>query len=117
MDAEGTLIEPIIGGGEDLADDQEAQEESRPKRTLCEVCAENPYKYTCPGCEKMTCSLPCSKKHKQDTGCNGKRDRLKFVSLQEFDDRVLLSGESRPYQTWHVRSPCSLVTLPRSPMQ
>ena len=66
----------------------------RPTRVACEVCLEQPSKYTCPGCERRTCSLTCSKKHKEETGCNGKRDRLKFVSMQEFDDRVLLSGKS-----------------------
>lgn len=66
---------------------------SRPQRAACEVCLEQPSKYTCPGCERRTCSLACSKKHKADSGCSGKRDRLKFVSMQEFDDRVLLSGE------------------------
>lgn len=36
------------------------------KPTLCEVCGEKPFKYTCPGCNKRTCSLACVKKHKLD---------------------------------------------------
>ena len=42
------------------------EEERKPPKepVLCEVCKENPYKYTCPGCNKLTCSLACVKKHK-----------------------------------------------------
>ena len=77
---------------EDTFENAETTSPSRPKRAACEVCQEQPFKYTCPGCERRTCSLVCSKKHKEESGCNGKRDRLKFVSMQDFDDRVLLSG-------------------------
>jgi hypothetical protein len=31
---------------------------------VCEVCGSAPSKYCCPGCERRTCSLACSKKHK-----------------------------------------------------
>ena len=65
---------------------------------MCEVCGDQPSKYRCPGCDKRTCSLPCSRKHKEDSGCSGKRDRLKYVSLEEFDDRTLLSGMNRERQ-------------------
>jgi hypothetical protein len=27
----------------------------------CEVCLQQPPKYTCPGCQKRTCSLDCVK--------------------------------------------------------
>lgn len=69
-----------------------------PARPMCEVCGDQPSKYRCPGCDKRTCSLPCSRKHKEDSGCSGKRDRLKYVSLEEFDDRTLLSGMNRERQ-------------------
>eukprot|EP00197_Chlamydomonas_leiostraca_P010150 CAMPEP_0202880592 /NCGR_PEP_ID=MMETSP1391-20130828/35271_1 /ASSEMBLY_ACC=CAM_ASM_000867 /TAXON_ID=1034604 /ORGANISM="Chlamydomonas leiostraca, Strain SAG 11-49" /LENGTH=378 /DNA_ID=CAMNT_0049563117 /DNA_START=104 /DNA_END=1237 /DNA_ORIENTATION=+ len=58
---------------------------------LCAVCGSTAARYRCPGCELRSCSLACSKAHKESSGCSGKRDRLKFVSLQEFDDRTLLS--------------------------
>ena len=80
-------------------DDGEEAAPAPPQRSLCEVCAELPSKYTCPGCARRTCSLPCSKRHKAESGCTGKRDRLKYVSLQDFDDRQLKSGmrtELRP---------------------
>lgn len=59
---------------------------------LCAVCGSTAARYRCPGCDVRSCSLACSKAHKESSGCSGKRDRLKFVSLQEFDDRTLLSG-------------------------
>eukprot|EP00983_Pelagomonas_calceolata_P132112 1161837-Pelagomonas_calceolata.AAC.4 len=59
---------------------------------LCAVCMEQPHKYCCPGCGCRTCSLPCSKQHKANTGCTGQRDRLGYVPLQGFDDKQLLSG-------------------------
>jgi hypothetical protein len=37
---------------------------------VCEVCGSAPSKYCCPGCERRTCSLACSKKHKVG-GCGG----------------------------------------------
>ncbi|KAF5840236.1 hypothetical protein DUNSADRAFT_17339 [Dunaliella salina] len=58
---------------------------------LCAVCMQQPYKYCCPGCGCRSCSLPCSKQHKANTGCTGQKDRLGYVALQEFDDKQLLS--------------------------
>merc|ERR1719230_1010153 len=37
-----------------------------------------------------TCSLPCVKKHKADTGCTGQRDPAKYVAMKEFTDRDLI---------------------------
>lgn len=31
---------------------------------LCEVCASEPFKYRCPACELMSCSLACTRTHK-----------------------------------------------------
>lgn len=52
----------------------------------CETCNAIPHKYTCPGCSIKTCSLPCVRKHKEDTGCTGQRDKTKFVRKDEFTD-------------------------------
>lgn len=38
-----------------------------------------------------TCSLACCNKHKQDTQCNGQRDRTKYINKEEFTDLDLLS--------------------------
>lgn len=79
--------------------DMHAEEEAGPSATIqppmCQICLLAPSKYKCPGCDMRTCSLSCVKAHKEpkggSSGCNGKRDRLKFVSLENFDDRQLLS--------------------------
>ncbi|GBF96251.1 hypothetical protein Rsub_08796 [Raphidocelis subcapitata] len=57
----------------------------------CGVCSEQPPKYRCPGCGVRSCSAACVARHKADTGCTGKRDRLAFVPLGDFGDRELLS--------------------------
>jgi hypothetical protein len=58
----------------------------------CAVCGEQPPKYRCPGCDVRSCSAACVARHKADSGCTGKRDRLAFVPLGDFGDRELLSG-------------------------
>ena len=50
-------------------------------------------KYKCPRCLVRTCSLACSKAHKLRTQCTGKRDVTKYVPKDEFDERVMFSGE------------------------
>ncbi|CBI38921.3 unnamed protein product, partial [Vitis vinifera] len=55
------------------------------------LCKLNLSKHTCPGCFVRSCSLPCVKAHKQQTGCTGKRQRTQFVPLSQFDDNLLLS--------------------------
>ncbi|KAL0482074.1 Box C/D snoRNA protein 1 [Acrasis kona] len=57
----------------------------------CQVCSTNESKYTCPGCSIHFCNLSCSKKHKEDTKCTGKRDVTKFVELSKFDLNTLRS--------------------------
>ena len=59
----------------------------------CEVCTESLARYKCPGCLVQTCSVPCVKKHKEDTECTGKRDRTAYVPLRDFSDLNLLSGK------------------------
>ena len=71
-------------------EEQTAQNPRHPP--LCQECKLNPSKYTCPGCSVRSCSLPCVKAHKQQTGCTGKRQQTQFVPLSQFDDTLLLSG-------------------------
>jgi hypothetical protein len=82
------------------ADEQEQEQEDEaagapfpPAPQPCDVCGEQPHKYRCPGCGVRSCGLPCVQRHKAASGCSGKRDRLAFVPLSEFEDRTLLSGE------------------------
>ena len=57
----------------------------------CEVCKDVEAKYRCPGCGLVFCSVACSRKHKEESGCTGKRDRTAFVALGEITDTVLAS--------------------------
>jgi len=59
----------------------------------CEVCEVAVFKYRCPRCLVKSCSLPCVKRHKLTSGCNGQRDKTAFVSLVDFTDLNLLSGQ------------------------
>ncbi|KAJ2307617.1 Box C/D snoRNA accumulation [Coemansia sp. RSA 2706] len=59
--------------------------------TLCEQCQKNDSKYKCPGCLARTCSLACSKAHKDATGCSGKRNKTEFVKRAEYDANTMMS--------------------------
>uniref|UniRef100_A0AAV1TQW3 HIT-type domain-containing protein n=1 Tax=Peronospora matthiolae TaxID=2874970 RepID=A0AAV1TQW3_9STRA len=59
--------------------------------SACVQCYKTDVKYRCPRCERLTCSLQCCVGHKKQFDCNGKRDRTKFVRLQEFTDADLSS--------------------------
>ncbi|KAF3337290.1 putative box C/D snoRNA protein [Carex littledalei] len=61
------------------------------KSDLCEECGENKWKYRCPGCGLLSCSLPCVKSHKERLQCTGKRPRTDFIPISQFDDKALLS--------------------------
>ncbi|KAI8917156.1 hypothetical protein DFJ77DRAFT_429546 [Powellomyces hirtus] len=58
---------------------------------LCQVCATKAYKYTCPGCGRRTCSLDCSKAHKQETRCSGKRSKTHYIKLAHFTPNDMTS--------------------------
>ncbi|KAI9504537.1 hypothetical protein BX070DRAFT_222347 [Coemansia spiralis] len=60
----------------------------------CEICEESLAKYRCPGCLARTCSLQCSKRHKSNTGCSGKRDRTEFVKKAKYNENTLISDYS-----------------------
>ncbi len=47
--------------------------------SLCTICRIQPPKYKCPRCGTRTCSLPCIKKHKNWSSCNGERDPTVYV--------------------------------------
>ncbi|XP_020290607.1 box C/D snoRNA protein 1 [Pseudomyrmex gracilis] len=60
------------------------------KLKFCEVCGAEA-KYTCPKCEVKTCSLTCVDIHKKELECNGIRNKVKYVPLNEFTDLDLLN--------------------------
>uniref|UniRef100_A0ACD5XEU6 Uncharacterized protein n=1 Tax=Avena sativa TaxID=4498 RepID=A0ACD5XEU6_AVESA len=73
------------------------------KGAPCEECGEQPWKYRCPGCSRLTCSLPCVQAHKRRTACSGKRARTDPVPLSQFDDNQLLSDYNLLEETSQVR--------------
>jgi hypothetical protein len=58
---------------------------------LCFICTQREAIYTCPGCEKHTCSLACSKAHKVQQGCTGVRDKVKYVAMNEYSLGTLMN--------------------------
>ncbi|KXS10245.1 hypothetical protein M427DRAFT_37616 [Gonapodya prolifera JEL478] len=62
-----------------------------PSPSTCSVCHLHASKYKCPRCLARTCSAVCVSAHKKSSGCDGKRDRAKFVAMAEYDDNTLVS--------------------------
>ena len=60
-------------------------------RDLCQECSQEVFRYQCPRCSHRTCSLTCCVTHKKRTGCNGKRDRTKFLRVSRMNDATLAS--------------------------
>ncbi|CAO1941035.1 unnamed protein product [Urochloa humidicola] len=73
------------------------------KGSPCEECGEQPWKYRCPGCARLTCSLPCVQAHKRRTACTGKRPRTDPVPIAQFDDNQLISDYNLLEETKQAR--------------
>jgi hypothetical protein len=58
---------------------------------ICVQCGAEGCRYRCPRCSEQFCSGPCMTKHKDVTGCSGKRDRTAFLAVKEMTDRSLRS--------------------------
>ncbi|KAJ8273975.1 hypothetical protein COCON_G00086000 [Conger conger] len=75
--------------------DDSVEEAQVKKRKLslanCGTCGTEEARYRCPRCLKHSCSLPCVKRHKSESGCSGVRDKTAFVPLSKFDEINLLS--------------------------
>ena len=48
-------------------------------------------KYKCPRCEVRSCSLSCVTRHKEEQGCDGVRDRVRYLPLNRFSDMDVAS--------------------------
>ncbi len=59
--------------------------------SLCDVCHQKESIYRCPKCFARTCCLSCCLTHKEESNCDGKRDRTAFVPLHQFKDTTLKS--------------------------
>ena len=44
--------------------------------TMCQICKKVEFKYKCPGCLLLTCSLLCVNMHKEESKCTGKKNAL-----------------------------------------
>jgi len=77
-------------------------QQRRQLQRLCQECssitshhddktARRPALYQCPRCFHLTCSLACCRAHKVRLGCNGKRDKTKFLPVSQMNDRTLQS--------------------------
>ncbi|XP_035810977.2 box C/D snoRNA protein 1 [Amphiprion ocellaris] len=76
--------------GEELEEEQRGTKR-KISLSACGVCGSEEAKYKCPACLTYSCSLLCVKKHKEDSGCSGVRNKTAFVTLSHFDEMTLLS--------------------------
>lgn len=60
------------------------------QRLLCVICQNNVSRYKCPGCLAVTCSCACFKSHKEQTGCNGRRDIVPVALGNETPEEMLM---------------------------
>ncbi|OXV12159.1 hypothetical protein Egran_00080 [Elaphomyces granulatus] len=54
-----------------------------PLSELCTICHVHVPKYRCPRCSTRTCSLPCSRRHKNWSQCSGIRDPAAYLRRNE----------------------------------
>ncbi|XP_022070658.2 box C/D snoRNA protein 1 [Acanthochromis polyacanthus] len=76
--------------GEELEEEQRGTKR-KISLSACGVCGSEEAKYKCPACLTHSCGLLCVKKHKEDSGCSGVRNKTAFVTLSHFDEMTLLS--------------------------
>ncbi|KAI9732395.1 MAG: hypothetical protein M1834_001603 [Cirrosporium novae-zelandiae] len=69
-------------------------EADTPLTQLCSICHAVPPKYRCPRCNTRTCSLPCARRHKLWSSCNGVRDPSSYVRRS---DLLTPSGVDRDF--------------------
>ncbi|XP_071781749.1 box C/D snoRNA protein 1 [Centroberyx gerrardi] len=81
----------------------------------CGVCGSEEAKYRCPACLNHSCSLLCVKKHKEDSGCSGVRNKTAFVALSQFDEISLLSDYRFLEDTGRFADGATRDTLIRTP--
>ena len=64
-EARPNLLEPDAGG-------DDCRIEIKALCTMCTPDKRQEVKYTCPRCSTKTCSVNCSRRHKETSGCSGK---------------------------------------------
>ncbi|KAF7660021.1 hypothetical protein LDENG_00290060 [Lucifuga dentata] len=88
-----TDIMSAVQSKADNNDEEDGVKGTKRKMSLanCGACGSEEAKYRCPVCLTQSCSLPCVKKHKEDSGCTGVRNKTAFMALSQFDEMALLS--------------------------
>jgi len=56
---------------------------------VCDLCGGDG-KYRCPRCDTRSCSLTCVQQHKQISGCDGLRKKIKYVPMKKFTELDLV---------------------------
>jgi len=56
---------------------------------ICDICGIDG-KYKCPRCDTRSCSVQCSKKHKDISGCDGVRRKITYVAKEKFTELNLV---------------------------
>jgi len=79
----------IENDNEEIEEGMIIEEEEVFDKSLCQMCKTNKWKYTCPKCLMHTCSLPCVKSHKKEFSCDGKRDKVKYVAMNDYNENNL----------------------------
>ncbi|XP_055630523.1 box C/D snoRNA protein 1 [Toxorhynchites rutilus septentrionalis] len=65
--------------------------QSPPRLGLCEVCNAIQAKYTCPKCEVKSCCVKCINIHKRELGCDGIRDRTKYIPMKKMSKMDMMN--------------------------
>ncbi|CAG8522874.1 7244_t:CDS:2 [Acaulospora morrowiae] len=66
---------------------------SVPSKEPCQTCHSNEWKYKCPKCEFLSCSLICTKSHKEKYNCDGIRSKISYIPQDKYGYRELMSGQ------------------------
>ena len=65
---------------------EESEEEIKKElKASCQLCTHNEHRYKCPRCLMLTCSLSCSKEHKSQFACSGKKDHVSSLNVRMHD--------------------------------
>ncbi|KAL4869132.1 hypothetical protein BDV12DRAFT_168324 [Aspergillus spectabilis] len=74
---------------------------------LCEVCSSEPFKYRCPTCELMSCSLACTRTHK--IYCAPKPPKTgEETDTQPQPEEAIGQGAGQPVQDANILTPQEL---------
>ena len=101
---------PSVSGNAPVPPAPEKQE------LTCSLCP-GTSKYKCPKCGSRSCSLSCVKAHKEETGCDGKRDKTKFLPLTAMKDMDVVSDFRLLEEVTRGLDKCRRDTLKRSTRQ